>query len=441
MKIKSLLLGSVAAAGLSTGAFAADLGVLPSFDVCDELGMSGLTISSDENCLAISGGVTYKFAWGDYSTDGLPTGGEVEVLTSADTLDIITENGDTDWDSRVDAWLQFVGAAPTDMGPAKAVIKLKATDQKIYRNAGEDAITDPEFVPGTDAGSTTDGFVLDQAYVQIGDASSFTLIAGKADSIYADGDDEPLNFLGLFNSEAVDAGVGGNGGVDIETGGHVMQALVSVGDGVTIGGALEALNFSEPDKAGTAVGVVSYAGDGISAHASFAADGVLIGSIDDWMVNAGFDGTFDNFRVVAAAYFDSSSYWNVLASASATFDIFTLAGSVEATEDGDYGAGVSIAAAIVDDVVLSLGARYYYEDTGNDDSYEIAAKIEAPVTETLTVAGTVGYINSDYSASDALYGVAELAWAPGGGFTATSAARVTSEGAYKLSTEITKEFN
>ena len=46
MKLKSLILGSVAAAGLSTAGFAADLGVLTSLDVCDSLGISGLTISS-----------------------------------------------------------------------------------------------------------------------------------------------------------------------------------------------------------------------------------------------------------------------------------------------------------------------------------------------------------------------------------------------------------
>src|SRR5690606_11272622 len=66
MKLKSLILGSVAAAGLSTAGFAADLGVLTSLDVCDALGISGLTISSSDNCLQITGGVSYEFNWGDY---------------------------------------------------------------------------------------------------------------------------------------------------------------------------------------------------------------------------------------------------------------------------------------------------------------------------------------------------------------------------------------
>ena len=39
-------------------------------DVCDQLGLSGLTISSDTNCLQISGGVDYEFTWGDYKPCG-----------------------------------------------------------------------------------------------------------------------------------------------------------------------------------------------------------------------------------------------------------------------------------------------------------------------------------------------------------------------------------
>ena len=44
MKIRSLLLGSAAiaaVAGLSTAGYAADLGVVTSLDVCDELGLFG----------------------------------------------------------------------------------------------------------------------------------------------------------------------------------------------------------------------------------------------------------------------------------------------------------------------------------------------------------------------------------------------------------------
>ena len=70
MKIRSLLLGSAAiaaVAGLSTAGYAADLGVVTSLDVCDELGLSGLTISSDDNCLQITGDVKFEYDWGNYT--------------------------------------------------------------------------------------------------------------------------------------------------------------------------------------------------------------------------------------------------------------------------------------------------------------------------------------------------------------------------------------
>ena len=69
MKLKSLLLGSVAAAGLSTSAFAADLStVVSSFDVCEDLGISGtLQLASTDDCLQISGSIEYEFNWGDYA--------------------------------------------------------------------------------------------------------------------------------------------------------------------------------------------------------------------------------------------------------------------------------------------------------------------------------------------------------------------------------------
>src|SRR5690606_34476869 len=122
-------LGSVAAAGLATGgAYAADLGVLTSLDVCDELGLSGLTISSDTNCLQITGEVKYKFTWGDY-------GGDTEL--SADfargTSDAWDAGDDSyDWETRFDAWIKFVATANSDFGPAKAVLKLKEVDGKYY---------------------------------------------------------------------------------------------------------------------------------------------------------------------------------------------------------------------------------------------------------------------------------------------------------------------
>lgn len=435
MKIRSLLLGSVAAAGLSTGgAYAADLGVLTSLDVCDALGLSGLTISSDTNCLQITGEVKYKFTWGDYADTGL------SFDTMEGSYDMDAGDGGNDWASRFDAWIKFVATADSDFGPAKAVLKLKEVDSGY----GEGYSSGGGFHEGADS-DDTDGVELDEAYVSIGDST--VIMAGKKGSIMKKGEDEPLNWLGLFNSEDVDAGV--SWGVDLPDGGHVIQVVSDLGNGVSVGAALENLNGSNYQEDGTAVGVISYAGEGIAAHATFAAAGVLDGDVEAWGVHAGFAGTFDNFKVVLAGAFGhnepTTDYWNVLASASATFDMFTIAASFEAVDDGfttDYGAGASLSAAVTDGVTLNLGARWYHNDFGaGQDSYQVAASVAAAVTESITITGEVGYVNDGAVVeTDAFYGSGKLAWAPGGGYTSSIKATVNTLDAYKIETEFKKTF-
>jgi hypothetical protein len=499
MKIRSLLLGSVAAAGLSTGgAYAADLGVLTSLDICDSLGLSGLTISSDTNCLQITGEVKYAFSWGDFSDAS-----ETYISTQDDLWDADADDGAPDWNSRFDAWIKFVATAESDFGPAKAVIKIKRTDQKEYNasafteasgftaaststatataigtvvsgtttgtvvdiiastvtSASASSASFAGTVASYGSGSSTDGVIFDEAYVSIGDST--VIMAGKKGSILNDGDDEPLNWLGLFNSDDVDTGVAAS--VDIDDGGHVIQVTSDLGNGFSVKAGLENLEGSDysgsyytydpetdlytevssDNPAGTFIGVMEYAGDGISAHVTFAADGILSMDVQDWMVHAGFAGTFDNFKVVLAGAFDSEEYFNVLASASATFDMFTIAGSVEAAGtdgDMDFGAGASISAAVTDGVTLNLGGRWYHNDSIDKDGYEVAAQVEAAVTETITVTGKVGYVSSEQTDSDLFYGSGKLAWAPGGGFTSSLEGKLNSDGAYKITSEFKKTF-
>src|ERR1700761_9551597 len=126
MKIRTLLLGSAALAGLSTAGYAADLGVVTSLDVCDELGLSGLTISSDDNCLVITGNVNfeydfgnYKGAAGDHVYQGFANANNGNHYSVVDPIGFVDSNhGD------VDSWLKFVGTANSDFGPASATIKL-----------------------------------------------------------------------------------------------------------------------------------------------------------------------------------------------------------------------------------------------------------------------------------------------------------------------------
>lgn len=484
MKIRSLVLGSVAAAGLSTAGYAADLGVLTSLDVCDSLGLSGLTISSDTNCLQISGGVEYEFRWGDYEgPSALGAANAVGVIGVPSTnVTIVAGSGgydpfsipapgfdavggaatSQDWHSKVKAWVKFVGTASSDFGPASAVIKLQQKQYSIVRNEGAGGLAVyPGAVPAGNpligTGSSTGSFVIDEAYVSVGDTT--VLMAGKKSSIMKFGEDVPLNFLGLFHSEKVDVGV--KWGKDlIPDGGHVIQVTSDLGNGVSVGAGLEnlqgaaitttstpagnaAATATSVARAGTAVGVISYAGDGIAAHLTVAAGGVLDGVVENWGYHAGFAGTFDAFKFVAAISGDQTGYWNGLASASATFDLFTIAISGEAIQAAgvtDYGLGGSVSAAVTDTVSVNLGARFFNDGATGNNAYQVAAQLVAAVTETITLTGEVGTYNASVPASSTYYGSATVAWAPGGGFTTSLKGDVFSNGAYRATFKAAKTF-
>lgn len=423
MKIRSVLLGSLAAVGLSTTGFAADLGVVTSLDICDELGLSGLTISSDDNCLVISGGVEFEYSIGDYSVAG---GNPVAVnfWRTGGAKTVADNDGTVDSAVTLSAWLKFVATADSDFGPAQATIKLLLDEWNGNGNAN---------------------LVVDEAWVGIGDTTM--IMAGKKGSIFKQGDDEPLNYLGLFNSSDVDAGVGfskastntGFFGAGAATGGVVIQVVSNLGNGLSVGGGIEDL-----DSAGnvTAVGVLSYAGDGLTAHVSGAVD-----RASDWKVHAGFTGAWDPIKVVGAfaANNDANAtggiWWNALGSASATFDMFTLAVSGEATSEGEWGVGGSVSAAVADGVKINLGSRYFNANGALvDEVWQTEAGVSAAVTETLTLTAAIGLYDSINNGADNFYGKAGLAWAPGGGFTSSIAGEVNSLGAYKATFKAAKDY-
>ncbi|HZY67157.1 MAG TPA: hypothetical protein VFE52_01130 [Devosia sp.] len=400
MNIRSLLLGSVAAAGLATTGYAADLGVVTSLDVCDELGLSGLTISSDENCLVITGGVTFEYKVGDYDPGVVYT----TFARTGNTYEVDDNDFMFDSSADVDAWLKFVATSNSDFGPATATIKLISED-----NDG-----------------TADWTVgVDEAWVGIGDTTM--LMAGYKGSIFNAGDDAPLNYLGLFNSSDVDVGVGFSD--ENERGGAVIQLVHNLGNGLTIKGAVEDLGSAGPALL-TGVGVLEYAGEGVSAHVS--------GSVDDWglyNVHAGFKGTWDPITVVGAIA-ANNGWWNALGSASATFDMFTLAVAGEATSAGEWGVGGSIGATVTDGVTLNLGSRYF---DGVDDVWQAELGVSAAATETITVTAAIGAIDGDADPL-VMYGKAGLAWAPGGGFTSSIEGRAQSNGAFSTTFKAAKSI-
>jgi hypothetical protein len=506
MKLKSLILGSVAAAGLSTAGFAADLGVLTSLDVCDALGLSGLTISSDTNCLQISGGVSYEFRWGDYRT-GLGTGnrqvlgstplinsspggfrdaGNIDTIGSSDDwFGGLVGDSDQDWESKIEAWVKFVGTADSDFGPASATIKLRQLEKTRYTNEGDGTLVpDPDNggvltpIGGISHPDDTNGLIIDEAYVSIGDQT--VIMAGKKSSIANFGDSDAFNFLGTFGTTTeTDTGVLFQNDEDENfTGGQVIQVVSDLGNGISVGASLENLagpdlvandDKNKIDDAGTLIGVVSYAGENLTAHLTGLAIGVLDGEVERWGVHAGATGTFDLFKVRGAVgYYGEdiggieTNVLHAMATAEAAFDMFKVALSgeyIRNEEDGivddGFGLGGSIGATVTDGVSINLGARYFSADFDplspsgeiDNDTLQVAAQLVAAITETIKVTGEIGgYFNEDYEVfSDAddgaiYYGSVGLAWAPGGGFTSSVIGEANSEGAYRATFRAAKTF-
>lgn len=469
MKLKSLILGSIAAAGLSTAGYAADLGVLTSLDVCDSLGISGLTISSDTNCLQISGGVKYEFYWGDYKdepvlgvvglTDNiLGSGGNINIIGAGSDVD-----GELDWRSKTSAWLKFVGSADSDFGTAKAVLKLQLNDRYDVRNEGP---VDPH----DDNLDQDASKLIDEAYVSVGDST--VLMAGKKSTIGNFGDSQPFNFLRTFGYNEVDNGILLEGDED-GFGGHVIQVVSDLGNGVSVGVGLENLEGgwssagrTDTQLAGTLVGVVSYAGENLTAHLTGFTGGILDGDADFYGIHAGATGTFEQFKVRAAlGYLQNEiiddSKLHALISAEAGFDMFTVALSGEYVDvygrEG-YGLGGSVGFAVTEGIKINLGSRWFHSDafgaTDERDVVQVAAQLVAAVTETIEVTGEVGgYFGSGVENSDDYawglgagtdsvgYGALGLKWAPGGGFTSSLKGEVTTESAYKVSFTAEKTFD
>jgi hypothetical protein len=427
MKLHHLFL---ATALLATPAYAADLGVLTSLDVCDELGLSGLTISSDTNCLQITGEVYYEFYWGDYG-DAVDLVGANSLAYSGDFVAIDDNGGGNDWDSYVEAYLKFVGTAASDFGPAKAVVEIYAYEEIGILNGAVDY-----------GGNAVE---FDYAYVSVGDTT--VLSAGLQDSIANLDDDEAFGWIQSFLSENVGDGVAYDnaGGGIYDTDGHSIQIVSDLGNGVTVGGALEALDTFSTD-AGSAVGVISYGGETISAHFTAVAGDILDGTFEDFAIHTGVTATIDKFKARAALAANDTGWWNGLISGEATFDMFALAAAVDANSEREWSAVGSATIDITEQVVLKGAVRYLDSDTAiaDDEGFEVRLRAEYKATEALTIAFEGGHlwvgagaVNGSQSIFD---GLVEATWAPGGGFEATSAIAANTLGAYKLSFTASKAF-
>lgn len=429
--IPLLGLAAMLAGGISA-ARAADFGVMTALDVCDAAGISGLTISSADSCLLISGSTYYEFRSGNYGNrfQTLPPLAYASDADEDQSL-LIDNEGSPDWYSEFEAYLRLEAVSQTDFGPARAVLEFYGYEEH-------------EWISGVETINDAPSVEFDYAYVAIGDTTVIT--AGlNDDSIANTDDDDPFDWLGTFNSDLVDTGVafdnadGGTYGTE----GHVITAVTDFGNGFKAGAGLEAL-----EAEGSAVGFVSYGGDDapVTGHISFVMGDILDGTLDDWAVHSALTATIENFKARAALALNDTGWWNALFTGEATFEMFTLAATLDGTSDDEMGAAASIKADVTDTVTLWGGARWADSDTtvADDEVYELAGRVDYKVSETLLVGLGLANLwtgtNAPNGEQSILDGTATLTWEPGGGYTGTLEGHVNSIGGYKTTLTAEKTF-
>jgi hypothetical protein len=429
MRFCSAVLG-VFAATLCGCASAADAGA-PGLEICDISGTGGLALAGSETCVTISGSTTYEFSWGNtlaaldvIGANGLAYSGDFVTVDNPGT----TGPKSLDWDSEIEAYLEVVEQTVSDAGPASAHLRLYF-DHEIE--------VEDEITVNTDDRELS----LDRAFVAIGDQTILT--AGVAGSIVNTGDDEPLDWLGTFNSEAVDAGVAfdNTDGGDYDTGDAAIQLVTALGSGVIAGIGLESL-----DGDGSAVGLLSYENETLTAHLSLIAGDILDATFADFALHAGATLDLDTLSLRAALAANDTGWWNGLVSLETIFDIVTLAATVDATSEREIGASASVEIAASSGVTFDAGLRWLDSDTAiaDDDGLEAAAAISTALGETLILTGTVGHLATGRAAVNGTRSIwyvdLEASWAPTYDFSMTLGGRANTLGAYSTTFNAEKSF-
>jgi len=402
MNIRTLMLGTVLACGTSFGAQAADaiaLGNVVALDICDSLGLSGLTIGSNDTCLRISGLVKYEFLWGNYENTRYADNFRDQAIN------FFNPHPD-DFNSRstIDWRLRFEAVTDSEFGPARAWLQLD-----------EDGNDDLQFT---------------QAYVQIGDQT--VLSAGLKGTIFDTGDSRVHNnFLGLFGTMATGGPVTG------PSNSHVIQISSTVAEGVVVSAGLEGLNSDNP----FAVGVVELSGGWGAGHLSVASN-----EDGEWKLHTAGQFSFDAFDLTTAVAADHTGFWNALVSGQLELDLFTISGGVQYAEGGafdqQWGAGAQISADVTDTVTINLGSRYLTNTDTAEEIWQVALGADVDITDNLVLDARIGYVNSTYvtAGPDFAYGDVELQYRPGGGVLAVLGAEVNTTGAWRGNFSLEKTF-
>jgi len=456
MKIKSLFLGSIAAAGLSTGAYAADLSVLTSLDTCDTLGISGLKISSETNCLTISGEIEYEFSWGDYNGTAMSIGTAAGATTVSNNDQYTNTFGS-------------LAVTPTGVGTSVAVGAAAGAGTIEIDAAGAFTDNDGDGIRDANEGGFND---LDNDGVQ--DAGEATLAwlgiteaAGTTDATDTyDWDskvDAFIKFVATSDSDFGDAKavlkIGYDDDLDVNNERTTAQtsnvltideAYVSVGDSTIIMAGKKGSVFNKDhdesygwlglfnekkvdngvdtpvtralDDGGHVIQVTSDLGNGVTISGgleelnqlgagpnvlagnpvigapgySTAPSGVFVGVLE--YAGDTFSG---HVSVIGGGFLDGTvENWAVHAGLEATVDMFKFTGAV-AADNANYINVLAAVAATFDMFTLTGAVEYVDPNTtaaGGED-LGFAATAEAAVTDTVSVNAGFRYYDSNTAAA------------------------------------------
>lgn len=372
MKLRTLILGSVAALGLSVAsAKAADLEDIADFalNICDAVNATGITISSADHCMKFSGEFYFEksFDWLNGSYDGESGWAELSL-----TIEVL---GDSDF------------------GVTRGWLKLFFEED-----------------------SCEDCWDIEEIGISIGNAT--VLATGVGASIWNADQDALLTAL---------LGLELEGGPDTSTAGVYVSVTHDLGNGWSVAKSIECIESCGPLAF---LGVVSYDNEGITGHMSVAfAAGAFQG------LHSGIQAELDNFTVQGAISVYDDGEFEVNGSIKATLDIVTLAGGFAYTnhfgpnpdwvgafsatfdageftiwkaflfdDDFDWIFAAEISTSLSDNLALAAGFKlgdHTYDagfDTGDDHAI---ADVEG---------------QGDWSVYK------KLTWTPGGGYEATAKA-------------------
>jgi len=371
MKIKSLILGSVAALGFSAGsAKAADLDAIVDFalDICDAVNAVGITISSADHCMKFSGEATWRKEWEWYNGSWDTNYGDDPPMEWAITIEVL---GDSDF------------------GVTRFWTVLKW--QK-------------DWVDACNLQSSFQCIFVDEAGISIGN----TTVLSVGYNISAFNADQDTTLVHLLDHELDDQD-------DETTGGLVAKLTHDLGNGWSVTKSIECIArqpecAAEGDDGVAFVGVIAYDQDGITGHISVLFNSGYGGSGFEFeTLHAGIQAELDNFTIQAAIVWLGDSYdWEGNASIKAALDFVELAAAIYGNSDSFWEAVFS---AQFDAGDFTIKGAFLID---SDSYWKWSKEVSTALTDNLDL--TVGF---SFDSDSAWEGFKKVAWDPGGGYTAS----------------------